>query len=267
MRRQATGASQVGCRAGARRVQPMVKMKPASSPRAAPPHPAEDRCRAEARRVQSMVKMKPASSPRASSRQPAEDRCRAGARRVQSMVKMKPASSPRAAPRHPAEDRCRAEARRVQSMVKMKPASSPRAAPRHPAGGRCRAEARRVQSMVKMNVRLRGPVFSALCHFRSAAGKTVGLVARDVKQSMSVVETSRKSVGKEAPASRKGRLSAAAVDVRRRVVEEVRSSGRRRLPAAGASWAQQQSRKSACVGLFFPRFAIFALQRARRSAS
>jgi hypothetical protein len=66
-------------------------------------HPAEARCRAEARRVQSMVKMKPASSPRAATRHPAEARlrCRAEARRVQSMVKMKPASSPRAATRHP----------------------------------------------------------------------------------------------------------------------------------------------------------------------
>ena len=40
----------------------MVKMKPASSPRAATRHPAKARCRAEARRVQSMVKMKPATS-------------------------------------------------------------------------------------------------------------------------------------------------------------------------------------------------------------
>jgi hypothetical protein len=47
------------------------------------------RCRAEARRVQSMVKIKPASSPRAANRHPAEARCRAEARRVQSMVKMK----------------------------------------------------------------------------------------------------------------------------------------------------------------------------------
>jgi hypothetical protein len=61
-------------------------------------------------------------------------------------------------------------------------------------------------------VRLCGPVFSALCHFRFAAGKAVGLVARDVKQSMSVVEPSRKSVGKEAPASRRGQLGAAAVE-------------------------------------------------------
>ena len=42
---RATGACQVGCQAEARRVQPMVKMKPASSPRAATRHPAEARCR------------------------------------------------------------------------------------------------------------------------------------------------------------------------------------------------------------------------------
>jgi hypothetical protein len=74
--------------------------------------------------------MKPASSQRAAPRHPAEARCRAEARRVQSMVQMKPASSQRAAPRHPAEARCRAEARRVQSMgprpspVKAKPAKA-----------------------------------------------------------------------------------------------------------------------------------------------
>ena len=151
---------------------------------------------------------------------------------MQSMVKMKQASSLRASPRHPAEDRCRPEARRVQLMVKMKPASSPRAAPRHPAGDRCRVQESpaicrgQLGAAAVEKIRLRGPVFSALCHFRSAAGRTVGLVARDVKQSMSVVESSRKSVGKEAPASRKGRLGAAAVHVCRRVVEEVRSSGR-----------------------------------------
>ena len=47
MRRQRTG--EVGCRAEARRVQSMVKMKPAGSPRAATRPPAEARCRAEAR--------------------------------------------------------------------------------------------------------------------------------------------------------------------------------------------------------------------------
>ncbi len=46
MSRQRTG--NVGCRAEARRVQSMVKMKPAGSPRAANRHPAEARCRAEA---------------------------------------------------------------------------------------------------------------------------------------------------------------------------------------------------------------------------
>ncbi len=59
MSRQRTG--EVGCRAEARRVQSMVKMKQAGFPRAATRHPAEARCRAEARRVQSMVKMKPAA--------------------------------------------------------------------------------------------------------------------------------------------------------------------------------------------------------------
>jgi hypothetical protein len=81
-------------------------------------------CWVEARRVQSMVKLKPAGSPHAATRHPAESRCRAEARRVQSMVKMKPAGSPRAATRHPAESRCRAEARRVQSMVKTNPAAA-----------------------------------------------------------------------------------------------------------------------------------------------
>ena len=125
------------------------------------------------------------------------------------MVKMKPAGSPRAAPRHPAEARCRREARRVQSMVKMKPASSQLTSPRHPAEARCQAEASRVQgapasrggrlgATAKVEKVLHcGPVFSAPCHFRFAAGKTVGLVARDVKQSMSVVESSRKSVRRE----------------------------------------------------------------------
>ena len=176
MRRQRTG--EVGCRAEARRVQSMVKMKPAGSPRAATRHPAEARCRAEARRVQSMVKMKPAGSPRAATRHPAESRCQAEARRVQSMVKMKPASSQRIAPRHPAEARCRAEASRVQDA---------------PASRGCRLGA----TAKVEKVRHCGPVFSAPCHFRFAAGKTVGLVARDVKQSMSVVESSRKSVRRE----------------------------------------------------------------------
>jgi hypothetical protein len=36
---------------------------------------------------------------------------------------------------------------------------------------------------------MHGPVFSAPCHFRFAASKTVGLVARGVKQSMSIVGT------------------------------------------------------------------------------
>ncbi len=54
-----------GSSAEARRVQLMVEMKPASSPRAATRHPAKARCRAEARGVRrSMVKMKSASSPK-----------------------------------------------------------------------------------------------------------------------------------------------------------------------------------------------------------
>ena len=91
---------------------------------------------------------------------------------------MKPASSQRTSPRHPAEARCQAEASRVQGA----PASR---------GGRLGATAK-VEKVLHC-----GPVFSAPCHFRFAAGKTVGLVARDVKQSMSVVESSRKSVRRE----------------------------------------------------------------------
>ncbi len=85
--------------------QSMLKMRRASSLRAAPLHPVEARCRAEASRVQSMVKMKPAVF----LEQPLDTQTRLGAGRirVQSMVKMSLVSSLRAAPQHPAaEARC-----------------------------------------------------------------------------------------------------------------------------------------------------------------
>jgi hypothetical protein len=79
MSRQRTG--EVGCRAEARRVQSVVKMKPAGSPRAAIRHPAEARCRAEARRVQSMVKMKLALARQVPHAPPPDTQLRPGAGR------------------------------------------------------------------------------------------------------------------------------------------------------------------------------------------
>ena len=64
--------------------------KPASSPRAAAPHPAGAGCRTAAPRVQMMELSKPASSPRAVAPHPAGAGCRTAARRVQMMELSKP---------------------------------------------------------------------------------------------------------------------------------------------------------------------------------